>query len=187
MKDRISFNPTELFKKEYLGHLDALIYMGSQMIAGSHASDMAGGQKMGDGGGLTFTKDGVAIARVHPRLIEDDNSSLAAFESDVNLIIFILEADEKLIIINGQVNQAYILVSKDLMEQANWVLGELKKRKDNPVFGTLYDRLSALYKKRAERAATTINNKAEVDKKIAEAEAKVAEAEAKAAEATRKL
>lgn len=187
MKDRISFNPTELFKKEYLGHLDALVVMGTLMIAGSHASDMVGGQKMGDGGGLTFTKDGAAMARVHPRLIEDDNSSLAAFESDVNLIIFILEVDEKLIIINGQVNQAYILVSKDLMEQANWVLGELKKRKDNPVFGTLHDRLNLLYKKRTERAAATIADKAETAAKVAEAEAKVAQAEAKVEEITRKL
>jgi hypothetical protein len=187
MKDRISFNPSELFKKEYMAHLNALVDMGLQMTANTHTDDMVGGQNMGDGGGLTFVKDGALIARAHPRLIEDDNSSLAAFESDVNLIIFILEADEKLITINAQVNQAYILVSKDLMEQANWVLGELKKRKDNPVFAPLYDRLNVLYKKRAERAASTASNKAETSKKIAEAEAKVVEAEAKTAELTRKL
>ncbi len=187
MKNRISFNPTELFKTTYVAHLDALITMGSEMNADTHISDMVGGQTMGDGGGLTFTKDGVAIARIHPRLIEDDNSSLAAFESDANLIIFIIEVNEKLASINSQVNQAYILVSKDLMEQANWVLSELKKRKDNPVFAPLYERLSALYKRRAELAATTISNKAETSKKIAEAEAKVAEAEAKIAEAARKL
>jgi hypothetical protein len=187
MKDRISFSPDAAFKSSYFGHLDALIVMGNTMIAGTSPDDIKGGQKMGDGGGLTFVKDGVALARDNRKLIDDgDASSLEDFEGDANLVIFILEVDQKLTIINGQVNQAYILVSKDLMEQANWVLAELRKRKSSPTFGPLYERLNALYAKRAERAAATTSQKAETDKKLAEAEAKVAAAEAKMAEIAKK-
>jgi hypothetical protein len=187
MKNRISFNPDAAFKTAYLGHLDALIDMGSIMIAGTSPDDMKGGQKMGDGGGLNFIKDGVKIAHDNRKLIDDDDaSSLEEFEKDANFVIFILEADEKLTIITAQVNQAYILVSKDLMEQANWVLTELRKRKSNPIFGTLYERLNTLYAKRAGRAADTLNTNKEVAKQIADAEQKVADAENRAAEASRK-
>lgn len=182
MKNRIAFSPDAAFKAAYLGHLDALIVMGNTMIAGTSPDDIKGGQKMGDGGGLTFVKDGVALSRDNRKLIDDDDaSSLEDFESDANLVIFILEADQKLIVINAQVNQAYILVSKDLMEQANWVLAELRKRKSSPTFGSLYERLNALYAKRAERAAATSNAKAEADKKVAEAEARASAAQAKVA------
>ena len=88
--------------------------------------------------------------------------------------------------IKGQVNQAYILVSKDLMEQANWVLAELKKRQDNPVFSVLYDKLNVLYQNRADRAAETVANKADTQAKVDAAEAKLAEAEARLAVAEAK-
>jgi hypothetical protein len=187
MKNRISFNPDAAFKTAYLGHLDALIDMGSNMIVGTDADDMKGGQNMGAGGGLNFVKDGVKIAHDNRKLIDDDDaSSLEEFEKDANFVIFLMEVLEKLTIINTQVNQAYILVSRDLMEQANWVLDELRKRKKNPVFGTLYERLNTLYKKRAERAAETVNTNKETAKQLAEAHQRVADAENRAAEASRK-
>ena len=183
MKNRIAFSPDAAFKAAYIGHLDALIAMGNTMIAGTSPDDVKGGQKMGDGGGLAFVKDGVALARDNRKLIDDDEaSSLEDFEGDANLVIFILEADQKLIIINAQVNQAYLLVSKDLMEQANWVLAELRKRKSSPIFGPLYERLNTVYAKRAERAAATTSVKTETDKKVAEAEARVSVAQAKVAD-----
>ena len=187
MKNRIAFSPDAAFKAAYIGHLDALITMGNTMIAGTSPDDIKGGQKMGDGGGLTFVKDGVTLAQGNRKLIDDDDaSSLENFEGDANLVIFILEADQKLAIINAQVNQAYLLVSKDLMEQANWVLAELRKRKNNPTFSPLYERLNAVYAKRAERAAATTNVKTEAEKKVAEAQSRASEAQARVADMTGK-
>ena len=60
MKNRIAFSPDAAFKAAYIGHLDALITMGNTMIAGTSPDDIKGGQKMGDGGGLAFVKDGWA-------------------------------------------------------------------------------------------------------------------------------
>jgi hypothetical protein len=155
MKNRISFNPVEEFRKKYFGNLDELITMGVQILFGTNAEDMKGGQKMGDGGGVNFAHTGLKIAVDNPKFLDEETMSVEDFEHDANLSIFALEAEEKVATIVDQLNQVNILVGKDLMDQSNWVLDELRKRKDNPKYTALFERLNALYARRKERADAT--------------------------------
>ncbi len=162
MKDRISFVPNADFQKKYMTALDTLVDMSTQLVEGTNSADMEGGQDMGTRNGLAFVKDAFVIASEHPKLIEDEDTSLKTFEADVTRITFLLSVQDKLEIISKTVNQALILTGKDLMEQANRVLSELKKRKDNPKFAVLYERLNRIYTDRRKRTEETLKMKAAI-------------------------
>jgi hypothetical protein len=162
MKNRISFVPNADFQKKYMAALDTLVEMSGQLVEGTSRDDMDGGQNMGTRNGLAFAKDAFAIASDNPKLIEDEDSSLKAFEADIARITFLLAVEDQLAIIGKTVNQAVILTGKDLMDQASRVLSELKKRKDNPKFAALYERLNRIYLDRQKRVEETKKMKAAI-------------------------
>jgi hypothetical protein len=160
MKNRIASLPSEEFQRKFLGHLEGLIEMTNELIQGTHPDDLKVGQDMGTGDGYTFVRDAFSIARDHPKFIEDDNSSLKDFETDIIRANFLLPAQERVAVFQKQFVQATLLTGKDLMEQAGWVLSELRKRKESPKYADLYERLNALYLKRQKRAEATRKIKA---------------------------
>jgi hypothetical protein len=155
MKDRISFVPNAAFKAKYMDALDTLVNMSGQLVEGTNSADMEGGLNMGTRNGLSFAKDAFVIASDNPKLIDEEEVSLKAFEADVDRITFLLAVVDKLAIISKTVNQAVILTGKDLMEQASSILAELKKRKNNPKFAVLYERLNRIYLDRQKRVEET--------------------------------
>lgn len=155
MKNRIASNLTADYQKKFLAHLDALVEMSGTLIEGTNMDDLQGGQDMGSRNGLIFAQDAFAMASDHPKLIEEEDSSLKEFEADVTRITFLLAVHDKLAILQKTVSQAWILTGKDLMEQAGRVLSELRKRKNNPKFAVLYERLNRIYVDRQKRTEET--------------------------------
>jgi hypothetical protein len=155
MKNRIASNLTADYQKKFLLHLDALVEMSGTLIEGTSMDDMQGGQDMGNRNGRVFAQDAFAMATDHPKLIEDEDSSLKDFEADVTRLTFLLLVQDQLAILQKTVNQAWILTGKDLMEQAGRVLSELRKRKNNPKFAVLYERLNRIYTDRQKRIEET--------------------------------
>jgi hypothetical protein len=160
MKNRISSHPDPAFQKKYLTLLDTLLEMSAELIVGTNADDMKNGLDMGTRDRLTFAKDAFAMASENPKLIEDEDSSLKDFETDMVRILFLLLVQDKRATLRKILNQAMILTGKDLMEQAAWVLAELYKRKDNPKYAEWYVRLNRLYENRQKRAQFTKKMKA---------------------------
>ncbi len=155
MKNRIASKLTADYQKKFLLHLDALVEMSGTLIEGTNIEDMQGGQDMGNRNGLVFVQDAFAMATDHPKLMDDEDSSFQDFEADVTRITFLLSVQEQLAILQKTVNQAWILTGKDLMEQAGRVLSELRKRKNNPKFAVLYERLNRIYTDRQKRIEET--------------------------------
>jgi hypothetical protein len=155
MKNRIASNLTADYQKKFLFHLDALVEMSGTLIEGTNIDDLQGGQDMGNRNGLIFVQDAFAMASENPKLIDDEEMSLKEFESDVTRITFLLAVHDKLAMVQKTVNQAWVLTGKDLMEQAGRVLSELRKRKNNPKFAVLYERLNRIYADRQKRTEET--------------------------------
>lgn len=131
-----------------------------------------GGQSMGDGTGWIFAQKAFKIltddrSLVHPHLVNYD-----AFARDITAAQKLLEL--KAILGNwvGNMEGTFILLGKDLMEQANFVLAAVKILADasSSSYKILYDSLNSLYELRAQKAATTM----EQQKRISELESRVA-------------
>jgi hypothetical protein len=165
MRNRINFRVDAAFQKTYLDHLNALVEMSAQMVAHTNPNDLQTGQNMGTQLGVAFAKDGLAIAKENPKLLDDENIQLQDYEEGILRHDFLMQVQEKEAIMLRQTHQATILTGKDLMEKANWILNGLRIRKQMPKFTDLFERLYSVYKQRVERSGSTKKLKATFAKK----------------------
>jgi hypothetical protein len=165
MQNRISYQPTAAFQQKFLDHLDALVVMSAEMVAQTNPNDLKTGQNMGSTTSVAFVRDGVAIATMHPKLVETENTTLQDYQNGLARHDFLRLVQDKQDILRTQTNQATMLTGKDLMQKTNWVLDELRKRKFMPSFKDLFERLNHLYKTRSERGDATKKLKATLGSK----------------------
>lgn len=168
MKNRIRFKVNAAFEKKYLDHLNALIEMNTEIILNTNADDLQKDQNMGTKTGVRFAKDGYAIAKEHPKLLDEENVTVQDYEDGIVRNDFLMQVQEKQAILQRQTNQAVLLTGKDLMEKSNWVLNALRIRQHVPLFKELFERLYSVYKQRIERSDATKKLKATFFKKNAE-------------------
>ena len=129
------------------------------------SDDRKGGQNMGDGTGWTFAQKAFNILTIDRTLVHVDLLDYDSFARNV-------DAAKKLLALKaifgnwvGNMEGSYLLLGKDLMAQANYVLGALKPLADvKSAYKILYDDLNFLYENRATKAAATTEQRNRIAK-----------------------
>ena len=134
------------------------------------SDDRKGGQNMGEGNGWLFTKKAYQIVSADRTLVHVDLLDYDAFKRNVVGATKLIDLKNALGGWIGNMEGAFVVLSKDLMVQANIVLKALEPlSKTKKAYKTLYDDLNFLYTNRAAKAAATIeqNNRiADLEKQV---------------------
>ena len=172
MPNRIEIN----FKEE---DYDKVIKISTEVVAivNTYVPELPdnsnkGGQNMGEGTGWAFAQKAFELITADRSLVHVDLLDYDAFARNIAAVTKLIAIKAILGGWIGNMNSAFIAIGKDLMVQSNAVLTALEPlSKNKKAYKILYDDLNSLYKERAVKAATTIQqNKvvAELSKELNE-------------------
>ena len=134
--------------------------------------DRKGGQNMGEGNGWKFAKKAYEIVTDDRALVHVDLLDYDAFKRNIVATTKLLDLKAILGGWIGNMGDAFVALSRDLMMQSNAVLTALKPlSKTKKAYKVLYDELNFLYSTRAAKAAATIeqnNRVADLEKQVSE-------------------
>ena len=134
--------------------------------------DRKGGQNMGEGTGWAFAQKAFELVSTDRSLVHVDLLDYDAFARNIAAVTKLVAIKAVLGGWIGNAGGVFVVIGKDLMVQANAVLTALKLlSKTKKMYKILYDDLNSLYKTRASKAASTIeqnNRVAELEKQLNE-------------------
>jgi hypothetical protein len=129
------------------------------------------GQSMGESLGWLYVQKAFELLSADRELVHKDKLNYVAFERDIRAARAFLRLKNDLNGWIGDMEGTFILVGKDLMEQANAVRKALEDlRRNHPKYEQAFQDLNFLYENRAKMAQLT----AEHNAKVAELEKQVA-------------
>jgi hypothetical protein len=121
------------------------------------------GQSMGESLGWLYAQKAFELLTLDRNLVHKDKLNYVAFERDVRAARYLLRLKNDLNGWVGDMEGTFILVGKDLMEQANTVRKALDDLRGNhPKYEQSFQDLNFLYENRAKMAQLTAEHNAKV-------------------------
>jgi hypothetical protein len=127
------------------------------------AKERKDGQSMGEHLGWLYVQKAFELLTLDRELVHKDRIIYADFERDIRVARYLLVLKKDLNAWVGDMEGTFILVGKDLMEQANIVRKALEDlRRNQPKYELLFQDLNFLYENRAKIAQLTAEHNAKV-------------------------
>jgi hypothetical protein len=127
------------------------------------AKERKDGQSMGESLGWLYVQKAFELLTLDRELVHKDRLIYADFERDIRLARQLLTLKKDLNAWVGDTEGTFILVGKDLMEQANIVRKALEAlRRNHPKYEQAFQDLNFLYENRAKIAQLTAEHNAKV-------------------------
>jgi hypothetical protein len=127
------------------------------------AKDRKDGQSMGESLGWLYVQKAFEILTLDRELFHKDRLIYTEFERDIRLARQLLILKKDLNAWVGDTEGTFIMVGKDLMEQANIVRKALEElRRNQPKYEQSFQDLNFLYENRAKMAQVTAEHNAKV-------------------------
>jgi hypothetical protein len=163
MQNRIDIDFDEKGFQQIRSSAQALLSDLQQYTRTVSTKERKDGQSMGETMGWAYAQKAFEILTADRLLVHPAQLNYEAFERDIRAVRQLLQLKNELNGWVGEMEGTFILLGKDLMEQANMIRKNLEAlRGSHPKYELAFQELNVLYEHRAKLAQLTTEHKAKV-------------------------